>query len=1568
MKVGRMDPPGEDSNLLPFALDFLSELERAEAELICWGFTGSALTESELVQHAESFLKSRDRPDIAPRQLLDFLRSRKLLFDLAGGARTRMAETMRLLARLKLLVPKRMPKLGWLASPELVNDYRLSIGPRARPKRDLDPDEPTRNLQLGESGKRAAGFLARNFQLSGFQIRAAERLLESTQQDEASGTIICAGTGSGKTLAFYLPALSSIVDSIDGAYWTKVLAIYPRTELLKDQLQEAVRSARTLSGELGSRRRGRLLRIGAIYGDAPNSSKRLKWRKTTYGRICPYLRCPDCDGELIWLQTEIEAGREALSCPNCRDALRGVDLGLTRNELVRRPPDILFVTSEILNQRMADTELSPLLGIDREPEKRPRFVLLDEVHTYVGVAGAQFALLLRRWLQRSGAQPAIAGLSATLGEPARFFAELTGLPENRIQEISPREDELEYEGAEYQLALRGNPVSNASLLSTTIQTATCLSRMLDKLGRPVSEHVFGTKSFIFTDDLDVTNRLLFDLLDSEGRNPTTGNLVQGRVPLAALRGSSTPDPEIRDEHGQLWTAAEQIGHTLSGEDLDTLRIDRVSSQDPGLNADSEVVVATASLEVGYNELDAGAVIQHKAPRDDAVFVQRKGRAGRRTVCRPWTVVVLSDWGKDRQAFQGFDLLFSPQLRPRGLPFRNRYVRKMQACYAMIDWLGRKLNELGAAPSGSVWLDLSGPARNEAQARRQQLLTGILRELLLDEKALAEFVDYLVGALRIDPAEIDSILREPPRAILNAAIPTAIRRLETQWAFHGEAGKDLQEANSPLPEFITANLFSELATPEVVIHLPDHNGTPRGPHRMPVLQAMREFAPGRVSRRFSIESAAERHWIPVGHDDETETEIPLSAFVAEEHRDVLGTFELTDQTGSRFKAECSRPHCYAPALAPKTIPDSANGVLIWSSEMVAPDAGAKPLEPLPQNWGGLARSAEFFLHARQAPLEARRFSHGVKVSFRDKTGANRQKKIYFVSDGETKARRALGFILDIDALRTRLTIPRISMNAEAFAEGLPTLRAARFRDAIQNAAELDGLANFFQRQWISQAAIGAVALTAQTHDEDVEQAANRLLNGDVPSALRRVLKIAFQVDETNVAMGNHAVREVFGVFASPQTVRAVAQQLPALWEEPDLAWDRWLAMRIGSSFGATLTAAVGEALPQTESGDVVVDLDLKEHDGPPGHLDLDLWLSERSIGGGGVIEKLADEGPEVLANAFAKQLEPSDSERCDDELSQFLKIALDPDSEIARLVSRFRKGDSHDERVAAFRDLREALPRAGIDDRHAVISAIGHRILRPGSSKKTDAFANEAHRFWAACEDRWGLELDSRTAACLATRAKPIRELAAEIFGQAEGDSSGAWLFNAIYAQFWPRGSLAATSGQGKPNEFQKLPEADPRILRLALRVAGGQPAKPAEIPTNLETKKPLAKDSAISRFFGDANGLNRDEAGPWFSDFLAHANQQERYFILPRESGGELTWYAGCPDDHDHRVLAEFLWSFVGPSETDFLRREARPDPDDPCECAFADLTSDRFFKFRVLPAGRERVLWALRQLLKQID
>ena len=339
------------------------------------------------------------------------------------------------------------------------------------------------------------------------------------------------------------------------------------------------------------------------------------------------------------------------------------------------------------------------------------------------------ALLLRRWTRASDAKPHFVGLSATLADAPRFFGELVGLPAGYVAEISPAVPETQGQGAEYLIALRGDPTSGTSLLSTTIQAAMLLRRTL---AHERSNNQFGTKVFVFTDNLDVTNRLYHNLLDAEGFNSFgRPNLARPAGSLANLRASTLPNARARFVSGQNWHLVEEIGHSLASGSR--VRVGRTSSQDLGVDFEAGIVVATSALEVGYDDPEVGAVLQHKAPQSASAYLQRKGRAGRKQDMRPWMVIVLSDFGRDRNCFQTYEQLFSPSLNARYLPLTNRAVLKMQGTFALFDWLARKIPSNAFA---NPWSDFSRPssevlnsAFSEKAAQRETIYIQSLRALL-----------------------------------------------------------------------------------------------------------------------------------------------------------------------------------------------------------------------------------------------------------------------------------------------------------------------------------------------------------------------------------------------------------------------------------------------------------------------------------------------------------------------------------------------------------------------------------------------------------------------------------------------------------------------------------------------------------------------------------------------------------------------------------------------------------------------------------------------------------------------
>ena len=322
---------------------------------------------------------------------------------------------------------------------------------------------------------------------------------------------------------------------------------------------------------------------------------------------------------------------------------------------------------------------------------------------------------------------------------------MTGVDNEKVEEITPRIDEMHDEGSEYQIILRGQSSERTSLLSTTIQTAMLLPRFLEAK----YSGTYGKRAFLFTDDLDVTNRLYYNLL----RHII---FLQDQIikPLAALRGSQG-DPIRRNIYGQRWKACEDIGHPLDKR----LSVGRTTSQDSGVGSNTNIIVATASLEVGFNDPEVGAVIQHKAPRGMASFLQRKGRAGRTKTMRPITLTVLSDFGRDRSFYQSYETLFDPTIDSHYLPIKNPYILKIQAVYAFFDWLSVRVKGKEKGSMGCIERSFRQSARN-----RKTFLDKIKKKLIQiikgDKDTINDLKSHIIWSLSISEVQVDSLLWEP----------------------------------------------------------------------------------------------------------------------------------------------------------------------------------------------------------------------------------------------------------------------------------------------------------------------------------------------------------------------------------------------------------------------------------------------------------------------------------------------------------------------------------------------------------------------------------------------------------------------------------------------------------------------------------------------------------------------------------------------------------------------------------------------------------------------------------------
>lgn len=1386
--------------------DLLNTLEDLELPLLSWGVTNGTLAHDEVLETIEHYLSAYRGSDgyIEPEEVLQTLLRAALLFRIPRSSparyRTRLAETVRLLGQLRQLFGpgdlSHPPARWWDRGRPLVADYRLHTAPRRYPRRDIPAGEALGELrhmpgweQLHED---IAAAQIGDRDLARFQLDASRSILESVHGAHGRGVIIGAGTGSGKTLAFYLPAFAAMAQrALPGRFGTHTVALYPRKELLRDQLRDAVTTARAISSALekaGMRR----IRIGALYGDTPanaadrrlaDADPRHPWRSRGGDLICPYLSCPRCDRDLIWPEADRARGRDRLACTSCDLTLDG-ELALTRESLQARPPDLLFTTTEMLNRNASNPGLGRLLGW--RGGTPPALVLLDEVHTYSGLHGAQVGLLLRRWRHDLRNRPTFVGLSATLRDAAAFFHQLSGLDQTLIEYIEPRADDLEIEGREYALAVRGDPVSGASLLATSIQAAMLHGRILDPPGR---EYLHGSRGFLFTDDLDVTNRFYDDLRDAEGgqgRFRRAG--PRGRV-LAGLRSPDAPYAADRYTDGQSWDLIQRIGRPLDPQaSAGELRIGRTSSQDVGVDRDADLIVATASLEVGYDDERVGLILQHKAPHDAAAFIQRRGRAGRTRGTRPWTVITLSDYGRDRLAYQAYDMLFAPELPPRHLPTGNRFVLKIQGTQALLDWLGARMAASGRP--GDPRQLLTAPTGNwRPEPAKTGALIELLEALLADQAIQDGLAQHLRRALAISADEAQALLWEQPRALLLVVVPTALRRLRSDWR-----PVTLDPGAIPralLPEFLTAALFDPLNVPEVSLDLPF--GTDSEP--LPIEKALREAVPGRVSRRYGYRRGDQRTWLPLP---------PTAAGGAMDVTAIATTYSREGrwEPPGQQAVEVIRPYTIRLADPPRDISDRAQGIPVWASQIIEPPAGLYQANiPDPSAWIGRMASAGFMTHAAGNPAEVRRMTTGAECETLYENGRTVASSVRYILDGIPAA---LGFRLATDAVRFDLSPLDLSKGTVVAHLRSPAWRTFAFTARISQDASLDRIANSFQRGWLTLVYLTAFAL-AGLDGTSPEQIHSSLANGAWRASLQGILQVLYRdARPGGPAAPERLITALTALSQSQAVTDCLDRHGRLLWADDPGARTADLAQQAyRDTIAAALLAAALRACPDAQDQDLIADVVPQQTATAP----TAIWLTETSGGGLGLIEQLARfyaEDPRRFWGLVDSALGPSDHEHTDAALRRLLdQVVRTPDGPIAVAMQRLREAPSARDADLALQQLLSAW--TGLDGypRQATVSALSARLLRPGTTRATDATALAIIRAWDALQDRLGFEIDARVIAYGVGSSR-----------LALPGSTGSMSADQVFSLLWPRGSQARSQHLQHYQPYAGPPSID-RLLAVA---------------------------------------------------------------------------------------------------------------------------------------------------------
>lgn len=250
---------------------------------------------------------------------------------------------------------------------------------------------------LVRAGELAEGWLAMAQHAPGLFARPLH-LHQSAAIGRTDNYLVATGTGSGKTESFLFPLVDDILRQGDpGEGGVRAILIYPLNALATDQMHRIARLLFRELGDLG-------IKLGRYTGQTSATASR----------------------------AEIE--RELVESPQFRDSFGDARHAprnwlLSRDEMLDTPPDILITNYAMLEHILLLPRNRRLLE-----RSKPRWIVLDEIHTYTGAQAIEVAFLLRKLKAKLGIEKGkirCVGTSASLNpsrkdDLARFAEQLFG--------------------------------------------------------------------------------------------------------------------------------------------------------------------------------------------------------------------------------------------------------------------------------------------------------------------------------------------------------------------------------------------------------------------------------------------------------------------------------------------------------------------------------------------------------------------------------------------------------------------------------------------------------------------------------------------------------------------------------------------------------------------------------------------------------------------------------------------------------------------------------------------------------------------------------------------------------------------------------------------------------------------------------------------------------------------------------------------------------------------------------------------------------------------------------------
>jgi superfamily II DNA/RNA helicase len=473
------------------------------------------------------------------------------------------------------------------------------------------------------------GFDPLDFQVESWQT--VDRLDQlRREEDQTKAAVFSAPTGFGKTEAFLGPLYQLLREERQES----VAIVYPSRALLQDQLGRIIEHIHTLDTNHDEK-----LSVGIYAGGMPYEKSQVETNRTVFesGTGRPRFKFSNCwcgddganafefhgTGQSYYIQCE----------ENPEHRLTDQQLVLARKDLVfSTQPDIVLTTLESL-EAFAHKPHYPLIDTFDT-------IVLDEVHLYTQLRGAHAAKIIQNVNEITDDPLLWLGSSATIDDAKRFGRRIFNVNNSDIENIEPPESDYnrEHDDKEhyyFMLASEDGPGSTPLAI-----------QQLMLLGHTMLEDQDGerSKALSFIDSISQVNQKSVQLHDADN----------SRELWEYHRGHD--DVENWDQ------VATEMGQQFIDEPLDFMSVYSDAGFDSEETQASDVLLSTSFLEVGIDVGEIKIVSQYRTPWDLSSFLQRAGRAARKTGMDSHIAVFLSNLTNDANMFYRADRFLDSDIR------------------------------------------------------------------------------------------------------------------------------------------------------------------------------------------------------------------------------------------------------------------------------------------------------------------------------------------------------------------------------------------------------------------------------------------------------------------------------------------------------------------------------------------------------------------------------------------------------------------------------------------------------------------------------------------------------------------------------------------------------------------------------------------------------------------------------------------------------------------------------------------------------------------------------------------